>query len=171
MGFLCFRGSVLTSAASHTHSLTHFVFRLTPHTHMHTTTTTRTHTNHKSQQVYTVKWSPTGAGSANPNANLVLASGSWDSNIRLWDPTAGKCLFSLVKHTAAVYSVAFSPDGKYIASGAFDKRLHIWSVKDGALVKTLEGPAGIFDVCWNRTSTRISAGFSDGLVATIDLRK
>ena len=149
---------------THTRSLISFF--VSPPTHAHTQIT-----NHKSQQVYTVKWSPTGAGSANPNANLVLASGSWDSNIRLWDPTAGKCLFSLVKHTAAVYSVAFSPDGKYIASGAFDKRLHIWSVKDGALVKTLEGPAGIFDVCWNRTSTRISAGFSDGLVATIDLRK
>ena len=76
-----------------------------------------------------------------------------------------------MKHTAAVYSVAFSPDGKYIASGAFDKCLHIWSVKDGSLVKTFDGPAGIFDVCWNKTSTRISAGFSDGLVTTIDMRK
>jgi transducin (beta)-like 1 len=127
-------------------------------------------TDHE-REVYTIKWSPTGPGSANPNGNLVLASGSWDSNIRLWDPNAGKCLFSLVKHTAAVYSVAFSPDGKYLASGAFDKCLHIWSVKDGSLVKTFDGPAGIFDVCWNKTSTRISAGFADGLVTTFDVRK
>ena len=48
-------------------------------------------------------------------------------------------MFSLVKHTAAVYSVAFSPDGKYIASGAFDKCLHIWSVKDGALSRRSMG--------------------------------
>ena len=81
------------------------------------------------KEIYTIKWSPTGTGSSNPGANLVLASASFDSTIRLWDPETGKCCHVLDKHSDPVYSVAFSPDGQYLASGSFDKCLHIWSVK------------------------------------------
>lgn len=131
------------------------------------------HSLFKLFQVYTIRWSPTGPGSANPNQKLVLASASFDSTIRVWDPETGTCLHSLIKHTHPVYSVAFSPDGQYLASGAFDKCLHIWSLKDGSLVKTYTGPGGIFDVCWNSSGTKVAAGFSDNTVAcfdTLDLR-
>ena len=52
-----------------------------------------------SKEIYTIKWSPTGPGSANPDANLVLASASFDSTIRVWDARTGKCLHVLSKHT------------------------------------------------------------------------
>ena len=42
-----------------------------------------------------------------------------------------------------VYSVAFSPNGQFLASGSFDKCLHIWNVKDGSLVKTYRGQEDI----------------------------
>lgn len=41
----------------------------------------------------------------------------------------GTCLYTLTRHTEPVYSVAFSPDGKYLASGSFDKCVHIWSTQ------------------------------------------
>src|SRR6516165_1809091 len=46
-----------------------------------------------------------------------LASGSYDTTIKLWDLATGKEIASLRGHTAAVYSVAFAPDGKTLASG------------------------------------------------------
>ena len=69
------------------------------------------------KEIYTIKWSSTGPGTNNPNANLVLASASFDSTVRLWDVERGDCLHTLTRHKEPVYSVAFSPDGKYLASG------------------------------------------------------
>lgn len=106
-----------------------------------------------SKEIYTIKWSPTGPGTSNPNVNLILAryvqfamvrigtvfwielirfvfnSASFDSTVRLWDVDRGACIHTLTKHTEPVYSVAFSPDGKFLASGSFDKCVHIWSTQ------------------------------------------
>lgn len=82
-----------------------------------------------SKEIYTIKWSPTGPGTNNPNMSLILASASFDSTVRLWDVERGTYLYTLTKHTEPVYSVAFSPDGKFLASGSFDKCVHIWSTQ------------------------------------------
>jgi len=122
------------------------------------------------KEIYTIKWSPTGQGSANPGANLVLASASFDSTVRIWDPVTGQCRHVLSKHSDPVYSVAFSSDGQYLASGSFDRCLHIWSVKDGSLVKTYRGQGGIFEVCWNADGTKVAACFSNNTVSVMDVR-
>ena len=49
-------------------------------------------------RTYTLKWSSTGPGTNNPNANLVLASASFDSTVRLWDVERGDCLHTLTRH-------------------------------------------------------------------------
>ena len=58
-----------------------------------------------------------------------LSSASFDSTVRLWDVERGVCIHTLTKHQEPVYSVAFSPDGKYLASGSFDKCVHIWNTQ------------------------------------------
>jgi transducin (beta)-like 1 len=99
------------------------------------------------KEIYTIKWSPTGPGTMNPNATLLLAryersmlsfffvkketcvlSASFDSTVRLWDVERGICQSTLVKHSEPVYSVAFSPDGRLLATGSFDKAIHIWDI-------------------------------------------
>jgi len=50
------------------------------------------------KEIYTIKWSPTGVGSPNPNRALVLASASFDAMIKLWDADRGVCLYTLTKH-------------------------------------------------------------------------
>jgi len=123
-----------------------------------------------SKQIYTIKWSPTGPGSANPNANLVLASASFDTKVKIWDVEAGKSLHTLTRHREPVYSLAFSPDGKYLASGSFDQRLYIWSVKDGSLVRSYKGGGGIFEVSWNREGDRLAACLTNNSVCVLDFR-
>jgi len=123
------------------------------------------------KEIYTIKWSPTGPGTNNPNMNLILASASFDSTVRLWDVERGLCIHTLTKHTEPVYSVAFSPDGKYLASGSFDKCVHIWSTQSGQLLHSYKGTGGIFEVCWNSRGDKVGASASDGSVFVLDLRK
>ncbi|XP_032421322.1 F-box-like/WD repeat-containing protein TBL1XR1 [Xiphophorus hellerii] len=124
-----------------------------------------------SKEIYTIKWSPTGPGTNNPSANLMLASASFDSTVRLWDVERGVCIHTLIRHQEPVYSVAFSPDGKHLASGSFDKCVHIWNTQTGALVHSYRGTGGIFEVCWNATGDRVGASASDGSVCVLELRK
>lgn len=124
-----------------------------------------------SKEIYTIKWSPTGPGTNNPNSNIMLASASFDSTVRLWDVERGVCIHTLTKHQEPVYSVAFSPDGKHLASGSFDKCVHIWNTTTGALVHSYRGTGGIFEVCWNSTGDKVGASASDGSVCVLDLRK
>src|ERR1041384_4651134 len=54
-----------------------------------------------------------------PDGRLV-ASGSADNTVRLWDAETGRELRRLAGHTAYVRAVAFSPDGRTLASGSND---------------------------------------------------
>lgn len=123
-----------------------------------------------SKEIYTIRWSPTGQGTINPNQQLVLASASFDSTVKLWDVELGRLLYSLNGHREPVYSVAFSPNGEYLASGSLDKSMHIWSLKEGKIVKTYTGNGGIFEVCWNKEGDKIASCFANDTVSVLDFR-
>jgi WD40 repeat protein len=80
--------------------------------------------------VYSVAFSPDGK---------VLASGSRDKTIKLWEVATGKELPSFSGHTNSVSSVAFSPDGKVLASGSEDKRIKLWEVATGKELPSFYG--------------------------------
>ena len=124
-----------------------------------------------SKEIYTIKWSPTGPGTANASRRLLLASASFDTTVKLWDVHAnGACYATLQGHTHPIYSIAFSPTGEYLVSGSIDNTVMIWSVKDGALIKKHRGEGEIFEVAWNAQGDRVAACFSNNTLAVIDFR-
>lgn len=130
------------------------------------------------KEVYTLAWSPTGAGSPNPGLGLMLATASFDGTAKVWSAADGRCLHTL-RHAApaggkagdrSVYSVAWSPCARVLATGSVDGLVRLWSVADGKLLATYEAAGGVFDVCWDKAGGRIAVSTNAKVAHVINLR-
>jgi WD40 repeat protein len=73
-----------------------------------------------------------------PNGRI-LASGSDDTTVKLWDGESGRELRTLEGHSGGVSAVAFSPNGHILASADFDNTVKLWDVKSGHELRSLVG--------------------------------
>ena len=111
--------------------------------------------------VLDIKFSPDGT---------ILASGSSDDTIKLWDIATGTLKNTLEGHTDSVRSVAFSPDGTTIASGSYDDTIKLWDVATGTLKTTLEGHKDdVNSVAFSPDGTTIASSSDDTTVILWDV--
>jgi WD40 repeat protein len=98
------------------------------------------HTMPMPAAIYSVAWSPDGKQ---------VVTASLDQSLKLWDANAGTLVkeFKAYKakdfekgHREGVFAVAFSPDGKTIASGSSDQTIKIWNVADGTVLRECVNP-------------------------------
>lgn len=84
---------------------------------------------------------------ASPDGRLLLASGSYDETVRVWDPVTGRPVGApLTGHTDKVTSVAFgtSREGRLLlASCVGDESVRLWDPEQGGLIAKLIVPGGV----------------------------
>lgn len=104
----------------------------------------------------------------------MLASGSWDGTIHLWDVKRGEKIGQAMEgHIDGVTSVGFSPDGRKLASGSWDMTVHLWDVKKGKQPgQSMEGhKRPVQSVAFSPNGTRVASGSSDHTVWVWDVEK
>jgi len=72
----------------------------------------------------------------------LLASGSEDWIVRLWQTATGEQQATLRGHSNWVHSVAFSPDGRTLVSASRDATVRLWDVEPVRLRSILRGHSG-----------------------------
>lgn len=74
-------------------------------------------------------------------------------------------LLTISGHSARVFSVAFHPEGRWLASGAHDGEVRLWEAATGLPVITLGANADrVNSVAFNSDGSRLAAGYQDGVV-------
>lgn len=73
----------------------------------------------------------------------LLASGSFDKSVRIWDVQTGKSLRQLTGHGKGVSKVGFVPHTQILASASSDRHIRLWDVPTGQCRSVL-GPHGGF---------------------------
>ena len=99
----------------------------------------------------------------------ILASGSEDGNLYLWDVETGKKLKTLTEATENVFSVAFSSDGKTLASGNAGNTIRLWDIATGEKLKTLTGHTNwVFSVAFSPDGQTLASGSWDKTIRLWD---
>ena len=76
----------------------------------------------------------------------LLASGSYDKTIKLWDMQTGGIVRTFSGHSDRVYSVCISADSAMIASGSDDKTICLWNIQTGECCYIISQPEEVHHV-------------------------
>ena len=100
----------------------------------------------------------------------ILASGSKDGSIKLWNLQNGNLIRTLKGNSLSVLSVAFSPDRKTLANGSGDGTINLWNLENGQLIRRFRGHNdGVWSVAISRDGNTLVSGSWDKTVKLWDL--
>jgi WD40 repeat protein len=86
------------------------------------------------------------------------------------DEAEPRALNTLTGHTSSVMSVAFSPDGRTLASSSRDKSIRLWEVATGKLIRTLrEHTADVYAVAFSPDGKSLASGSGDKTIRLWDI--
>ena len=104
--------------------------------------------------IWNIAFAPTGD---------LLAVGSREGTIYLYDFIRKARLKPLIGHTEHIWSVCFSPDGKQLVSGSDDRIARLWDVESGEEIATLPigEPHTLMDIAFSPCGNLIAGGLSE----------
>ena len=97
----------------------------------------------------------------------LLAIGSWDSTVTLWDVAKRRSLRKLTGHVRGISTLAFNPNGTMLATGSADDTVRIWDPTSGRTLRILDMPTYVYAVDFSKDG-RLYALDNTGIVSIWD---
>lgn len=112
---------------------------------------------------------PSGISAVSPDGKLIAVA--WKSKLHLIETESGNELGELSPAPAGTpRTVAWSPDGKWIATGGDGSTVQLWNVKDRLLSKDLKGHSRrVQSLAFSRDSTSLLSGGQDRTLRSWDV--
>jgi WD40 repeat protein/serine/threonine protein kinase len=106
-----------------------------------------------------------------PDGKRFVTGSSADGTVTVWDAQTGAELLPLRGHTKAVHCVAFSPDGRLLASASADKTIRLWDARSGQeLLAPLSGHTNVVrSVAFSPDGKRLASASGDRTVKLWDV--
>jgi len=92
---------------------------------------------------------------------LMLASGSKDKTIQIWDLATGKSIRTFPGDSATIWSVAFDAKGTKLATGTGFWRVMLWDLKTGQVTRSLDHTASVWSVAFSPDGQVVASGSGD----------
>lgn len=84
-------------------------------------------------------------------------------------PAGFELLHTLRGHKNIIYEIAWSPDGRTLASGSDDRTIRLWDGETAELRRTLKGHKGsVFSVSWSPDGRTLASGSEDSTIRLWD---
>ncbi|KAJ6196293.1 WD40-repeat-containing domain protein [Bipolaris maydis] len=104
--------------------------------------------------------------------SILLASGSQDGVIKIWNVSNGKCLHTLLNNGGYFGPVAMSHDLSMIAVLSYTPKIRIWHTWNGKRLQTLESHRkGVVSIAFSHDSTLLASGSPDNTVNIWDIKR
>ena len=101
----------------------------------------------------------------------VLASGSPENCIRLWDPRTCAKTMKLKGHSHNIRAILLNKDATQCLSASSDHTIRLWSLGQQRCISTIEiHTEGVWTICVNESFTKVYSAGKDCRVYATDLR-
>ena len=92
------------------------------------------------------------------DAQYVLAVAAWGKTAGLWNVATGTEVRRFEGHESAIWSLAFSPNGKQVLTGSLDRTMRLWDRETGQVLRSFSHPTGVRGVAFSPDGRRLLSG-------------
>jgi len=81
--------------------------------------------------------------------------------VQLWALPSGTLQHTLLAHTQDIEAIAFTPDGRSLATGSYDGTIRLWNLKTGAAIRTFDARSKVWSIAISPDGKTLVSGHGD----------